>query len=209
MENNQKPRDPIAEFRSRINLYSYICQVAFVFFDLLVGGVSLIVAHDADQALGFLWAAFGCSIFSLILVAILSALYFVGDDEERNSLSRIRASLWIRMSLRILGVITMCMFFIHLGVIVKTATNWTNFLNVYAVVGVVISGLATMYAIWKLAWMKENPERYQAVYASLHSRRDVTKKEKNEKDFTSKKTPVKKETPKNEIIEVDATEKKK
>lgn len=112
------------------------------------------------------------------------------------------------MMLRILGVLTMCMFFLHNGVIVKTPSSWTNFLQVYAVVGVVVSGLATMYAIWKLAWMKENPERYQAVYTSLHGRRDVTKKEKNEKDFTTKKTPAKKETPKNEVIEVNATEKK-
>jgi cytochrome bd-type quinol oxidase subunit 2 len=208
MDNKEQFHDPIAEFRSRINLYSYICQITFVFLDLLIGGVSLITAHDDGLNLTVLWIAFGSSVVSLIFIAVLSALYFAGDDEERNSYSRMKATLSIRMTLRGLGLLTMILFLIHLGFFQKTATSWSNFLYVYAILGLIVSGLSLIYAIWKLAWMKQNPERYETVYG-LHGGRDVTKKEPGEKDFSSKKTPAKKDAKaKNEIIEVDAHDKK-
>ncbi|MCI1244342.1 MAG: hypothetical protein LKG11_00045 [Bacilli bacterium] len=213
MDNQQTPHDPLAEFRSRLNLYSYVCQIVFVFLDLLVAGVSLIVAHGAGVNLVYLWVGFGGAVFSLILIAVLSALYFVGDEEERNSLGRIKASLSVRMGLRIVGLLIMAAFLLHLGLVSQGDSNWGGFLYVYSVLGLIVSGLALIYSIWKAAWIKENPERYQSVYGRVGAPREVAKKEPKEKDFSTpspkkKRAAKKKKAAKgHEVIEVDSHEK--
>ena len=207
MENPETPRNPFAEFRSRINLYSYICQVSFVLFDLLIGGVSLLIAHEAGLNLVYLWVAFGAAIFSLVLVAVLSALYFAGDDEERNSPGRIKAALIIRMILRIIGLVIMGCFFLHLNLVSTGETGWSGFLYVYAVLGTIVSGLSTLYAIWKLSWIKQNPGRYQP-YSGLGTPHQPVKTESNEKDFTKPSGKTAKKDKKQEIVEVEVHDKK-
>ena len=208
MDNQDQPKNPFEGFRSRLNLYSYVCQLVFVFLDLLMCGVSLILAHEDGLNLVYLWISLGGAVVSLVLLAVLSALYFAGTPEERNTRGRIRACLVIRMSLRIIGLVIMTGFLLHLGLVSPNETGWSHFLYIYSILGLIVSGLSTIYAIWKLAWMKQNPERYETVYG-LHGGRDVTKKEPGEKDFSSKKTPAKKDAKaKNEIIEVDAHDKK-
>jgi len=206
MENPESPRSPLAEFRSRINLYSYICQVSFVFLDLLVGGVSLLIAHEDSLDLVYLWVAFGSAIGSLVLVAVLSALYFAGDDEDRNSPGRIKAALVIRMILRIIGLVIMGSFFLHLNLVSTGETSWSGFLYVYAVLGTIVSGLSTLYAIWKLSWIKQNPGRYQP-FTGLGSPHEPVKTETNEKDFSKAPRKAAKKDHQ-DIIEVKVHDKK-
>jgi hypothetical protein len=199
--------NPFNEFRRRMNLYSYIAQIVFVFLDLLIGGVSLIVAHEDGNNLLILWIALGCTLVSLIFIAVLSGLYFAGTLEERNSFGRVKAALVIRMTLRILGLATMVLFLLYLGIVKPTESGWSHFLYVYAILGLVVSGLSLLYAIWKLSWMKENPDRYHSIYEVAETQEE----KKPEQDFTSKKksgVPAKRDGAKNEIVEVESHDKK-
>lgn len=208
MDNQDQPKNPFEGFRSRLNLYSYVCQLVFVFLDLLMCGVSLILAHEDGLNLVYLWISLGGAVVSLVLLAVLSALYFAGTPEERNTRGRIRACLVIRMSLRIIGLVIMTGFLLHLGLVSPNETGWSHFLYIYSILGLIVSGLSTIYAIWKLAWMKENPDRYDASIFSLHSPHEVAKKDVPEKDFSKDKTARKKDSKKKEIVEVDVRDKK-
>jgi hypothetical protein len=164
----------IEKLQSHIILYSYIAEAVTLFLSIFVTAVSLIIASSNPEApsLIYFYVAGGFCLASLIVYGILSALYFVGDDEERNTARRIKATLSWRIVYRCFSlvqyIVIICAMFIN-----GTTSNagWDNFLKVYSIMLASIFTIVLLYSLWKKAWIKENPERfsYAAGISSPHS----------------------------------------
>src|SRR5574344_2162962 len=152
----------IEKLQSHIILYSYIAEAVTLFLSIFVTAVSLIIASSNPEApsLIYFYVAGGFCLASLIVYGILSALYFVGDDEERNTARRIKATLSWRIVYRCFAlvqyIVIICAMFIN-----GTTSNagWDNFLKVYSIMLASIFTIVLLYSLWKKAWIKENPER--------------------------------------------------
>jgi hypothetical protein len=201
MKNSFENASPLDQLRSRLNLYSFLLQIIFVFLDLLVSGVSLIIANEAKQSLTLLYMSLGCGVLSLVLLCVLAALYFAGSPEEILSLSRMKACLRLRMSLRFLGMLNAVFLLIYEYAGDRTRGSWDDFLRVYSVLALVVSFLVLLYALWKISWINANPERYaDSYYIKMGRQHPVAKKPASKEKAPSSK---------GEVVEVKSVDKTK
>lgn len=162
-EKHQVVKDVISEeVKRRLYLYSYIALIVLSVVDILFAAISLIIDgqkgdHAASMAASYVALAFG--VICLILLAILSALYFVQPEETTSK--RIHAVGLFRILIRFAGL------FCALGLLSASFlglsdgnTSWTYFVRGWAIAVTAIEGLMCLYELWKSAWIKENPERY-------------------------------------------------
>lgn len=201
MKNSFENASPLDQLRSRLNLYSFLLQIIFVFLDLLVSGVSLIIANEAKQSLSLLYVCLGCGVLSLIFLCILAALYFSGSPEEILSLGRMKGALRLRMSLRCLGMINAIFLIIYEYAGDRSRGSWDDFLRVYSLLALIVSFFVLLYALWKISWIKANPERYaDSYYIKMGRQHPVAKKGVSKEKASSGK---------GEVVEVKSVDKKK
>ncbi|MCH3910007.1 MAG: hypothetical protein LKF75_02065 [Bacilli bacterium] len=201
--------------QQKFYLYSYIFMIVIALLDILLAGIGMIV--DLEKGLNYVWyyLAIGSGLVSLLLLAWLSALYFVGADEAPSS-ARIKCVSVIRVLIRLFNVLN-GVFFLVLSIVYKDSQSngWNGFMKGYGIVIIVIEAIMFVYALWKNAWIKENPGRYVSptypVYPSEGAKEETkvsSKKEERKVEHTEIRPAIEnKEEP--AMIEVKSTPKKK
>lgn len=173
----------IDKLKERIILYSYIGQAIYLFLSIFVLSTSLIIASamTSSAPMIYFYVAGSFALADLLVFGILSALYFVGDEEERSTPRRIKGTLTLRIIFRIFAIVS------NSVVIVGLFTNgaldnegWGAFMKVYSILMDVVFFLLFLYSIWKKAWIKENPERFSYA-SSIGVNHPVKKREEEEK----------------------------
>ena len=81
---------------------------------------------------------------------------------------------------------------------------WTGFIRGWSIVLIVIEGLMALYALWKNAWIKENPERYLTPVYPLTKK--TTSSRKVQPQEKKKETPNPKTIAQDNAIEVEVKE---
>jgi hypothetical protein len=165
-QKHQFAKDVIAsEMKKRLYLYSYIALIVLAFLAILFAAISLVVdaqlSSNQQPSMACSYVALSFSGLGLIFIAILSALYFV-DPSESATPSRIKAVSFFRVAIRFCnlasGLTMMVSSFV--GLAGGSEKGWNSFIKGWGIALLVIEGLMFLYELWKLAWIKENPERY-------------------------------------------------
>jgi hypothetical protein len=162
-ERHQVVKDIVsAEIKSRLYLYSYIALIVLAFVDVLFPAISLIVdstGSDRGASMAASYVALAFAIVALVMLAILSALYFVQPDEV--SPKRIAAVGILRILLRFVGlacgIALLTSSYLGLG---GGNAGWTYFVRGWGIAFSIIEGIMSLFELWKNAWIKENPEKY-------------------------------------------------
>ncbi len=191
-------------------LLSYIFLGLFGILFSLVSGIGLIVENGAGAST-YLYVCLGFGFASLLVSIIVLCMAFI-KSEEGFSIFRMNALFGVKTGLRILNMISALLlligtFAVSIGFDVGN-DGWGNFVRVFAIALLVIEATMSLYSIWKLAWRKENPERYAPGLIVEKSEEKTapyvaTKKEKQVKAPKEKKEKhhllgMKKEEPKKE-----------
>jgi len=196
-----------AEVKKKLYLYSYIGLLLLAIINILFAAISLVLDSNlsSDQHASMIcsYVALGFAGLNLLFLAILSAFYFVQGDEE-PSLKRIRGVSLLRIFVRFvnLGVGVSFLVSTYLGLAGGSEKWWNAFIRGWSIVLIVIEGLMFLYALWKNAWIKENPERYLTPVYPLSEK--TTSLKKKESNVPAKKAAAKNKTIalKNDVIEV-------
>jgi MFS family permease len=149
-----------SQVQKKLYLYSYIFMVAIAFLNVLLAGVGMIV--DLEKGLNYIYyyLAIGFGVFGLLLIAWLSALYFVNGDEAPSA-GRVKAVGIIKLLIRCANTLA-SVFFLVASFVYESAESkgWNGFLRGFSIVILVLEGVMILYTLWKNAWIKENPDRY-------------------------------------------------
>lgn len=154
----------------KLYLYSYIFLIVFAAVDILMALILLIIDAAAGTTLNpsipiLLYVSLGFAVVALILIAWLSALYFV-DSEEAPSFRKIKTIAVLKTLIRSFNMVTGAL--ILAAALLGAGIGAHSFFVGYGVVICVIEGVMFLYSLFHNAWVKENPERYQSpVYSSL------------------------------------------
>lgn len=146
--------------KQKLYLYDYIGMIVLGLFDALLAGVGLIIANNEGGTMGFLYTALAFAILAILMLAWLSALYFV-DADEAPSFAKIKMVAVVKDVFRFSGVAANA--FLLTNALLengKKTTSWNSFLTYDAIVLLVIEGLFLLFGLWQNAWVRENPERY-------------------------------------------------
>jgi hypothetical protein len=156
--------------KGKIILVSYIGQALLALLSVLLLGASLLVGNNYSEgavaSLPYFYVSGAFSIVLVILVSIESALYFVGPIEERSSAKRIKAAMGLRLAFRITMLLLSGTGLLgeYVGGGVAGRKGYDDFLLVFFYLLLVVEGLLFLYTLWKMAWIKENPERFSYGY---------------------------------------------
>lgn len=203
----------IEKFKENVILYDYIGEAIILFFSLLSAAVSLIIVPK-EKKIAF-YVALGLCLVELVIYALLSAFYFVGDEEERSTKKRIFLTMNLRSAFRLSALA----FFITLlvaGYLGSSNAGWDGYLLTvsYAFGGLEL--LFFLYGIWKKAWIKENPERYSYLSISpkepvpdSSKRKEHIEKEKKDDVPTIDYTKTTKPEPEEELLKITTRKKNK
>jgi hypothetical protein len=176
-----------SQAQKKLYLYSYIFMVAIALLNVLLSGVGMIV--DLEKGLNYVYyyLAIGFGVFGLLLIAWLSALYFVNGDEAPSA-GRIKAVGIIKLLIRSSNALASVFFLVASFVYASAESKgWNGFLRGFSIVILIIEGVMLVYSLWKNAWIKENPERYVTpVYPMVPGEGAVSK-------VTPRQTPEAKE----------------
>ncbi len=195
-------------------LLSYIFLGLFGLLYSLVAGIGLIVENGAGAST-YLYVCLGFGFGSLLISIIVLCVAFIKPNEG-FTITRVNAVFGVKTGLRILNMIAALLlligtFAVQIGFDVGN-DGWGNFVRVFAIALLVIEATMSLYSIWKLAWRKENPERYAPglVVEKIEEKASpyvATKKQKQVKAPKEKKEKHhllgmrKKEEPKEEELE--------
>jgi hypothetical protein len=167
-EKEKEARDTLAyALKKKLYLYSYIFMIVFSLVSLLVSCLGLIIdsSLEAEAVKGaniVLYVSIGVSVIALILIAWLSALYFVNGEDKNVSPSKIKTVSFLKCAIRFLN---MCHGLLLLIAATQNAGGAgkpaNSFFRIYGIFILVLEGLMFLYSLWMAAWIKENPERYQ------------------------------------------------
>lgn len=146
--------------KRKLYLYDYVGMIVLGLFDALLSGISLIIANNEGGTMGFLYTALAFAILAVLMLAWLSALYFV-DADEAPSFAKIKMVAVVKDIFRSSGLGANAFLLVHaLLENSKKTTSWNSFLAYDAIILLVIEGLFFFFGLWQNAWVRENPERY-------------------------------------------------
>ena len=182
-----------------INLALFIASCVLVFFTTFFSALLLIMDGEAGsipQVFDYIFLGF--TILALVFVAVRTGLMFVHGKE---GLSRARYHAIDIVKLMVSGALILAHLDLGLGAFfgnIASANSGLNlFLRGYAIFVFALEVIVFIYGLWRIAWIKENPERIYGTLAvsKADSSRAPTK--------TSSKTPSKSPKP----VEIEATPK--
>lgn len=149
-----------------INLALFIASGILVFFTMFFGALLLIIDGEAGllpQVFDYIF--FGFMILSLIFYAVRMGLMFVNG---KDGLSRARYHAIDVVKLLVSGSLILAHLTLGLGAFVggiASANSGLNlFLRGYAIFVFALEVIVFIYGLWRMAWIKENPER---IYGTL------------------------------------------
>lgn len=203
-EKHQIVRDTLSEdLKKRLYLYSYIFLIVLAVVAILLSGINLIVDSSAssDRSANQIatYVAIALAVVSLVMIAWLSALYFVQGDEVTPG--RIKAVGVLRILLRLLNALTGIAFMVC-GFLTGDKKGWDNFYQGWGIGIAVVEGILFLYEIWKYLWIQENPQRY-ATPSYVAAPNDLAPKK--EPSPARKPAAPKKEIPDSKVIEVETS----
>lgn len=177
-------------------LLSYILLGIFSVGYLIFSGIAFIVENGSSPSHAFVWLTITAVVFgiSLILTIITLCMAFI-DEGDGFSPKRIRAVNHLKFWVRLVNTIGAAFLLLSatVGEAGKSQGNiaWNNFLITASIVLLCVEGIMTLYSLWRLAWTKENPERYGGSFVPAIREEKPVKKQKNEVVPTSesKKNP--------------------
>ncbi len=196
-------------FKNRITktfyLISYIFLGLFGVVFTLVSGIGLIVENGAKSSI-YLYISLGFGIASL-LVSIITLCLALIHREEGLKTTRFNLIMGFKLTLRIINFLGSLILLIgsFAGSIGFDVSNngWGDFVRIFAIFLMIIEATMALYTVWKIAWRKENPERYApglVVKERVKPKYTAEKIEKEEPKQT-------KEEPKKKQIEQKKTKK--
>jgi hypothetical protein len=191
--------------KKKLYLYDYIGMIVLALFDALMAGIGLIIASNDGDAMGWLYAALAFAIVAILMLAWLSALYFV-DSDEAPSFTKIQVVAVVKDIFRGSSLLANGLLLTNaLLENSKKVTSWNTFLTYDAIVLLVIEGLFFLYGLWQNAWVKENPERYMTpVYPIAKDEEPAPRNsEKNPAPVLKEEKPS---LPKKEVVAIEAKE---
>jgi hypothetical protein len=144
----------------KVALYSYVLMILLALSNLLIVGVGMIVDANQSRNLAWLYVALAFGVLALIVLAWLSALYFV-DHDEAPSKGKMKMAFVLKDLLRGFGFAVGAFLFVAslLGA-GGEGSGWGAFLKGYGIAVMLVEGVVFFYGLWKNAWIQENPERY-------------------------------------------------
>lgn len=173
-------------------LLSYIFLGLFGLLLLALSGIGIIV-ENGSASVPYLYVTLGFGIVSLIVSIVVLCLAFI-RNEDGFSYLRVNVAFALKLFLRVFNMIASLVLLLasFLGEVGFDVGNepWGNFLKCFAIVLLVLEGTMSLYSLWKLAWRKENPERYapgliKNTLPSKEEKEPSKKKAKEEKKNVS------------------------
>ncbi len=192
---------------------SYVFLAFFGVIFSLVSGIGLIVENGKNPSSIYLYVALGFGIVSLLMAIITICLAFF-HSEEGVDVKRFNCILTIKIILRGINLIAALIlligsFFGSIGFDVSN-DGWGNFIRVFAIFFIIVEATSFLYSLWKIAWRKENPERYapgvvskekeKAKYTAEKVEKEDKKPVNTKKNKHIKKLESKKKTSQKEVI---------
>ncbi len=147
------------KFVKSLYFYSFLGLALIVLANLLFSSVGLAMDLGQRDAAWFI-VALSISAAALILAGVLAGLTFVGGASGLT-LKRVKATEIIRIILRFLnafgGTALFVTAFLRDG---EVQESWIPLLQGYGLAILTIEGLMAFYAVWRVAWVAANPEKY-------------------------------------------------
>jgi len=139
--------------------YSFIGLVLIVLANLLFSAIGLVIDLGLRDAT-WLLVALVISGLSLVGVSALAGLTFSGGANGMT-LKRVRATEILRIVLRFLnaasGTALFLTAFLRDG---EVQDSWIPLLQGYGVTILALQVLMALFSLWRIAWVRANPERY-------------------------------------------------
>ncbi len=178
-------KDKIAK---RFYLVSYIFLGLFGIIFTLVSGIGLIVENGNASSI-YLYICLGFGIVSLVM-AIITICLALFHNKEGLSTNKFNLIMWLKMFLRVINFIGALILLIgsfagSIGFDVQNE-HWGNFIRIFAIFLMIIEATMALYSAWKIAWRKENPERYAPGLVVKKREKPKYTAEKVEKEETIK-----------------------
>ena len=159
-----------------INLAAFIASCVVVYSSTLLSAFLLVA--NTNQVVAFIF--FGLCVLALVMTAVRIGLMFVGR-KDGFTIARFKAIDVVKQIIR--GAVLAAHAFLAIGV----GTGSSGFdlaIRVYSIFIAVIELILFVYGLWKMAWIKENPERIYGKFAIKEA------KESNMPTKTSRKSHV-------------------
>ena len=173
-------------------LLSYIFLGLFGLLLLALSGIGIIV-ENGSASVPYLYVTLGFGVVSLIVSIVVLCLAFI-RNEDGFSYLRVNVVFALKLFLRVFNMIASLVLLLasFLGKVGFDVGNEPcgNFLKCFAIVLLVLEGTMSLYSMWKLAWRRENPERYapgliKNTIPSKEEKEPSKKKAKEEKKNVS------------------------
>ena len=140
-----------------INLAAFIASCVVVYSSTLLSAFLLVANTNEVVA----WVFFGLCVLALIMTAVRIGLMFVGL-KDGFTITRFKEIDVVKQIIR--GTVLASHAFLAIGV----GTGSSGFdlaIRAYSVFIAVIELILFVYGLWKMAWIKENPERIYGKFA--------------------------------------------
>ena len=140
-----------------INLAAFIASCVVVYSSTLLSAFLLVA--NTNQVVAFIF--FGLCVLALVMTAVRIGLMFVGR-KDGFTIARFKAIDVVKQIIR--GTVLAAHAFLAIGV--GTNSSGMNLaIRVYSIFIAVIELILFVYGLWKMAWIKENPERIYGKFA--------------------------------------------
>ena len=140
-----------------INLAAFIASCVVVYSSTLLSAFLLVA--NTNEVVAYIF--FGLCLLALIMTAVRIGLMFVGR-KDGFTIARFKAIDVVKQIIR--GTVLAAHAFLAIGV----GTNSGGFnlaIRVYSIFIAVIELILFVYGLWRMAWIKENPERIYGKFA--------------------------------------------
>ena len=189
-----------------INLALFIASCVLVYITLLLSAFLLIVEGEKDigaKVISYIF--FGFAVVALILSCIRIGLMFIHskDGLTKARFKAIDVVKLIANGTLIAAHITLVIGLFFLG---SASVNggFASFLKVYAIFILVLEIILFVYGLWRMAWIKENPERIYDKFAIKEAKGSTMPTKTSRKTRVNYSEPTKIEHAPKAIPTIDA-----
>ena len=189
-----------------INLALFIASCVLVFLTLLLSAFLLITEGEKDVGARVIaYVFFGLAIFALILACIRIGLMFV---HSKDGLTRTRFKAIDIVKLIANGTLIAAHITLVIGLFFLDTANvnsgFAGFLKVYSIFILVLEVILFVYGLWRMAWIKENPERIYGKFAIKEVHENIVPTKNPSKTHSKYSEPTKIEHAPKAIPTIDA-----
>ena len=140
-----------------INLAAFIASCVVVYSSTLLSAFLLVASTNEIVS----WLFFGLCVIALVLTAVRIGLMFVGR-KDGLTIARFKAIDVVKQIIR--GAVLASHTLLAIGP--GTGSNGMDLaIRVYSIFIAVIELILFVYGLWRMAWIKENPERIYGKFA--------------------------------------------